>query len=191
MKIVAFCGSARKQGNTYLLQQAVLEPLANVGAETEIVELAGSEIRGCMSCYVCYMERNGTCVLKKDIVNDCIARMAAADAIILGSPAYFGDVTSEMKALIDRCGMVSQANGYMFQRKIGAAVAVVRRSGAVHTLNTMNHFFLLGKMIIVGSESWNVGIGPEKGAIVDDEEGMKNMRLLGENMVWLLRKLKV
>ena len=178
------------KGNTYLLQKAVLATLADAGAETELIELAGSEIRGCMSCFVCFMEKNGTCVLKKDIVNDCIAKMAAADAILLGSPAYFGDVTSEMKALIDRCGMVSQANGHMFQRKIGAAVVAVRRSGAVHTLDTMNHFFLLSKMIIVGSDSWNVGIGPEKGEVVDDEEGMKNMRLLGENMVWLLKKLQ-
>ncbi len=190
MKVVAFCGSGRKQGNTYLLQKAVLEPLADAGAETEIIELAGSEIRGCMSCYVCFMEKNGTCVLKKDIVNDCIAKMAAADAILLGSPAYFGDVTSEMKALIDRCGMVSQANGHIFQRKIGAAVVAVRRSGAVHTLDTMNHFFLLSKMIIVGSDSWNVGIGPEKGEVADDEEGMKNMRLLSKNIVWLLKKLQ-
>lgn len=191
MKIVAFCGSPRQQGNTYLLQKAVLAILADAGAETELVELAGSEMRGCMSCYVCFLEKNGTCVLKKDIVNDCIAKMAAADAILLGSPAYFGDVTSEMKALIDRSGMVSQANGHMFQRKIGAAVVAVRRSGAVHTLDTMNHFFLLSKMIIIGSDSWNVGIGPEKGEVVDDEEGMKNMRMLGENMVWLLKKIKV
>ncbi len=190
MKVVAFCGSARQQGNTYLLQKAVLEPLADAGAETEIIELAGSEIRGCMSCFVCFMEKNGTCVLKKDVVNECIVKMKTADAILLGSPAYFGDVTSEMKALIDRCGMVSQANGHMLQRKIGAAVVAVRRSGAVHTLNTMNHFFLLSKMIIVGSDSWNVGIGPEKGEVVEDEEGMKNMRLLGENMVWLLKKIQ-
>lgn len=188
MKIVAFCGSGRKQGNTYLLLQGVLATLADAGAETELIELAGNEIRGCMSCYVCFVEKNGTCVLKKDVVNDCIAKMAAADAILLGSPSYFGDVTSEMKALIDRCGMVSQANGHMFQRKIGAAVVAVRRSGAVHTLDTMNHFFLLSKMIIVGSESWNVGIGPEIGEVVDDEEGMRNMVLLGENMLWLLHK---
>ena len=174
-----------------MLQQAVLGPLNDVGAESEIIELAGSEIRGCMSCFVCFIEKNGTCVLKKDIVNDCIAKMATADAILLGSPAYFGDVTSEMKALIDRCGMVSQANGHLFQRKIGAAVVAVRRSGAVHSLDTMNHFFLLSKMIIVGSDSWNVGIAPEKGEVVDDEEGMKNMRQLGENMVWLLEKMKV
>ncbi len=189
MKVVAFCGSGRKQGNTALLLSAVLEPLAKAGAETELVELAGSELRGCMGCYVCFLEKNRSCVVKKDILNDCIAKMVGADAILLGSPAYFGDVSSEMKALTDRCGMVSQANGHMFRRKVGAAVVAVRRSGAVHALNTMNHFFLLGQMILVGSNSWNVGIGPEKGEVVDDLEGMTTMRLLGENMAWLLEKL--
>ncbi len=189
MKVAAFCGSGRKEGNTALLLRAVLEPLAKAGAETELVELAGSEIRGCMGCYSCFLEKNGTCVLKKDILNDCIAKMAGADAILLGSPAYFGDVSSEMKALIDRSGMVSQANGHMFRRKVGAAVVAVRRSGAVHALDTMNHFFLLGQMILVGSNSWNVGIGPEKGEVVDDLEGMATMHLLGENIAWLLDKL--
>ncbi len=189
MKVVALCGSARKQGNTALLLQTVLAPLVEAGAETELIELAKSEIRGCMACYVCFLEKNGTCVLKKDIVNDCIAKMAAADAILLGSPAYFTDVSSEMKALIDRCGMVSQANGDMFQRKLGAAVVAVRRAGGVHAFDTMNHFFLASQMIVVGSNSWNIGIGPEMGDVLDDQEGMKTMRRLGENMAWLLKKI--
>lgn len=189
MKVVALCGSARKQGNTALLLQTVLAPLAEAGAETELIELAKSEIRGCMACYVCFLEKNGTCVLKKDIVNDCIAKMAAADAILLGSPAYFTDVSSEMKALIDRCGMVSQANGDMLQRKLGAAVVAVRRTGGIHAFDTMNHFFLANQMIVVGSNSWNIGIGPEMGDVIDDEEGMKTMRRLGENIAWLLNKI--
>jgi len=143
-----------------------------------------------MSCYVCYLEKNGSCVLKKDMVNDCIAKMVAADAILLGSPTYFSDVSSEMKALIDRCGMVSQANGDMYRRKLGAAVVAVRRTGAIHAFDTMNHFFLTSQMIIVGSNSWNIVIGPEKGEVMDDEEGMKSMRILGENMGWLLQKIK-
>jgi multimeric flavodoxin WrbA len=190
MRVVAFCGSGRKQGNTSLLLKAALEPLTAAGVETELVELAGNEIRGCMSCYVCFMEKNGTCVLKKDIVNECIAKMAAADAIILGSPAYFGDVTSEMKALIDRSGMVSQANGNMFRRKIGASVVAVRKAGGSHSLNTMNQFFLLSQMIVVGSNAWNVGIGPEKGEVVEDEEAMTSMHQLGENILWLMKKLQ-
>jgi multimeric flavodoxin WrbA len=190
MKIVALCGSARKQGNTALLLKTVLAPLTEAGAETELIELAKSEIRGCMACYVCFLEKNGTCVLKKDIVNECIGKMAAADAILLGSPTYFADVSSEMKALIDRCGMVGKANGDMFRRKLGAAVVTARRAGAIRAFDTMNHFFLAGQMIVVGSNDWNIGIGPEMGDVVDDEEGMKTMHLLGENMVWLLKKMK-
>jgi len=190
MKVVAFCGSGRKESNTSLLLKSVLKPLTEAGAETETIELAGNEVRGCMACFVCFMEKNGSCVLKKDIINDCIAKMAAADAIILGSPAYFADVSSEMKALIDRSGMVSLANGGMYRRKIGAAVVAVRRAGAIHAFDTMNHFFLASQMIVVGSNFYNIGIGPEKGEVVDDEEGLETMRQLGENMVWLLEKIK-
>jgi len=190
MKVIAFCGSARKEGNTSLLLNAVLKPLAEAGAETELIELASNEIRGCLGCYVCYLKKNRECVLTKDLVNNSISKMAAADAILLGSPTYFGDVSSEMKALIDRSSMVNKANGYMFKRKPGAAVATAGRAGAVHTLDTMNHFFLLSQMIIVGSNDWNVGVGTEIGEVEDDEEGMKTMHQLGENMSWLMKKLK-
>lgn len=190
MKVVAFCGSARKDGNTALLLKTVLEPLAEAGVETELVELSGSNIRGCKACMVCFKEKDGTCVVKNDIVNECIAKMSAADGIILGSPTYFTDVSTEMKALIDRCGMVSRANGDMYKRKLGAAVVAVRRAGAIHAFDTMNHFFLIGQMIIVGSSYWNIGIGREKGEVAGDEEGMQTMRQLGENMAWLLEKIK-
>jgi multimeric flavodoxin WrbA len=143
-----------------------------------------------MACYVCFIQKDRTCVLKKDIVNDCIEKMVGADAIIFGSPAYFSDITSEMKALIDRSGMVSQANGDLFKRKLGAAVVAVARSGAIHAFDTMNHFFLANQMIVIGSTSWNIGIGPEKGEVVDDEQGMQTMQQLGENMAWLLGKLQ-
>ena len=189
MNVVAFCGSGRREGNTALLLQAVLKPLTAAGVETELVELAGQEIRGCMSCFVCSLEKNRMCVLKKDIVNDCIAKMAAADAVLLGSPAYVADVSSEMKALIDRSAVVGKANGDMYRRKLGAAVVAAGRSGAIHAFDTMNHFFLSSQMIVVGSNSWNIGHGPEKGEVIDDEEGMKTMRILGENLLWLLEKL--
>ncbi|MDP3480914.1 MAG: flavodoxin family protein, partial [Desulfoprunum sp.] len=118
------------------------------------------------------------------------AKMQGADAILLGSPTYFADVSSEMKALMDRCGMVSKANGDLFKRKLGAAVVAVRRAGAIHVFDSMNHFFLIGQMIIVGSSYWNVGIGREKGEVEKDEEGMKTMQVLGENILWLLEKIR-
>ncbi|MCB2215355.1 flavodoxin family protein [Desulfofustis glycolicus] len=189
MKVVAFNGSARKKGNTTMLLEAVLQPLAEAGAETELVELAGTNPKGCKACYVCFKEKDGTCAVKDDIINECIAKMVQADAIILGSPTYFADVSSEMKALIDRCGMVSRANGDLYRRKLGASVVAARRAGAIHAFDSMNHFFLIGQMIVVGSSYWNIGHGREKGDVSGDEEGMKTMRQLGENMAWLLTKL--
>ena len=116
--------------------------------------------------------------------------MIAADAIILGSPTYFADCSAQMKALIDRCGMVSKANGDLLQRKVGAAVVAVRRGGAIHAFDTMNHFFTISQMIVVGATYWNMGIGREVGQAEQDEEGLATMAVLGRNMAWLLKKLK-
>ncbi len=189
MKVVAFCGSARKNGNTAKMLETALEPLSAAGVETELVQLAGQKISGCKACYGCVKKKNGRCVFDDDVINNCIEKMESADAIILGSPTYFADVSSEMKALIDRCGMVSRANDDMHKRKIGASVVAVRRAGAIHAFDTMNHFFLIGQMIVVGSSYWNIGFGREKGEVVDDAEGMKTMKDLGENMLWLLKKI--
>jgi multimeric flavodoxin WrbA len=189
MNVVAFCASARRNGNTKLLLETVLEPLQEAGAETELVELAGSNLKGCRACFVCIKKKDGSCVIKDDMLNECVEKMAKADAIILGSPTYFADVSTEMKALIDRSGMVGRANGDLYKRKLGAAVVAVRRAGSIHAFDTMNHFFQISQMIIVGSSYWNIGIGREKGEVASDEEGMKTMRQLGENMSWLLQKV--
>ena len=190
MEVIAFCGSARKKGNTALLLNTVLEPLAEVGAKTELVELAGSKMGGCTACMVCFKEQDGTCAVKEDMLNECVDKMRRADAVILGSPTYFADVSTEMKALIDRSGMVGRANDHLYKRKIGASVVAVRRAGGIHAFDTMNHFFLISQMIIVGSSYWNIGIGRDKGEVAEDQEGMETMRQLGENMAWLLKKMK-
>ena len=190
MKVVAFCGSARRKGNTELLLNTVMEPLAEGGAETELVTLAGSRISGCRACMVCFKEKDGSCVIKDDMVNECVVKMRDADAILLGSPTYFADVSTEMKALIDRCGMVGRANDNLYMRKIGGSVVAVRRAGAIHAFDAMNHFFLINEMLVVGSSYWNIGIGREKGEVAGDEEGMQTMTRLGENMLWLLKKMK-
>ena len=190
MNVVAFNASARKNGNTRLLLEEVLKPLQAAGAETELIELAGSNLKGCRACFVCFKKKDGTCAVKDDILNDCVDKMAKADAILLGSPTYFADVSTEMKALIDRSGMVGRANGDLYKRKLGAAVVAVRRAGAIHAFDTMNHFFQISQMIIVGSSYWNIGIGREKGEAAGDDEGIRTMTQLGENLAWLLDKVK-
>lgn len=115
--------------------------------------------------------------------------MIEADGIILASPTYFADVTAEMKAFIDRCGMIGKANGDLFQCKVDATVISMRRAGAIHALDTINHFFLTSQMIIPVSSYWNVGLGSGLGGVEDDEEGFATMELLSHNMAWLLKKI--
>ena len=189
MKVVAFNGSAREKGNTAILLNLVLDELINEGIETELVSLAGKNIPGCRACYKCYETVDGHCVVAGDVVNECIDKMRAADGIILGSPTYFTDVTAGMKALIERSGMTSRANKDLFRRKVGAGVVAVRRAGAMHTFDTLNHFFLIGQMVVVGSAYWNIGIGREPGDVEKDMEGIETMKTLGRNMAWLLKKI--
>lgn len=147
-------------------------------------------MRPCQACFRCASLRNRRCGVTDDFMNDCIAAMDSADAILLGSPTYFADVTAHMKALIDRAGMVAGVNDDMFRRKLGAAVVSVRRGGAIHAFDSMNHLFLISQMIVVGSSYWNVGIGRNKGDVEGDEEGMDTMSTLGENMAWLLPRVR-
>jgi multimeric flavodoxin WrbA len=189
MKIVAFNGSARRDGNTAILVRRVFAELEKEGIETELVQLAGQHIHGCAACGQCFKNKDQRCVFDDDIVNACIEKMRAADGIILASPTYFADVTSEMKALIDRAGFVARANDDLFQRKVGAAVVAVRRAGAMHAFDSLNHFFLIGQMIIPGSSYWNIGIGRNKGEVEHDEEALRTMETLGQNLAWLLKKI--
>jgi len=188
MKVVAFNGSPRKDGNTVCLINHVFEVLNTEGIETEMVQVGGDLIHGCTACYQCFEKKDCRCVIKNDIVNDCIEKMRQADGIILASPTYFSDVTPELKALIDRAGFVSMANGRFLKRKVGAAVIAVRRGGEIHAFDTINHLFLICEMIIPGSCYWNMGFGREKGEVEKDEEGIRTMRVLGENMAWLLKQ---
>jgi multimeric flavodoxin WrbA len=190
MKVIAFNGSARKDGNTAILIRHVFQELETEGIETELVQLSGSKIHGCIACMKCFKNKDQSCSVKDDITNDCIGKMLDADGIILGSPTYFANVSTEMKALIDRAGMVSRANGDMLARKVGAAVVAVRRAGAIHVFNSINHFFFIGQMIVPGSSYWNLGMGRQKGEVESDEEGIQTMKVLGINMAWLLKKLE-
>ncbi|MGQ9732781.1 MAG: flavodoxin family protein [Candidatus Zipacnadales bacterium] len=190
MKVVAFKGSARKDGNTAILIRYVLAELEAAGIETELIQLAGERIQGCAACYRCFTNKNQRCAFEGDIVNDCIAKMIEAEGIILDSPTYFANLSSELKALIDRAGFVARANGDLFRRKVGAAVVAVRRAGAVAVFDAINRFFLIEQMIVPGSIYWNLGLGREIGEVEQDDEGLRTMKRLGQNMAWLLKKLK-
>ena len=185
MKALAINGSPRKRGNTEILLKQVLAPLAAAGWETEFVQIGGASIRGCQACYQCFKKKNARCSQKDDAFNPCFEKMVAADAIILGSPTYFTDVSAEMKALLDRAGLVALANGGLFRGKICAAVVAVRRGGGTHAFDTMNHMFLMSGAIVPGSTYWNLGYGREKGEVSKDDEAARNMKDLGHTIAWL------
>ena len=185
MRAIAINGSPRKGGNTEILLKKVLAPLAVAGWETEFIQLGGEAIRGCQACYRCVKKKNARCAREDDFFNSCFEKMVAADAIILGSPTYFTDVSAEMKALVDRSGFVAHANGGLFRGKIGAAVVAVRRGGGTHAFDTMNHMFLMSGAIVPGSTYWNLGYGLDKGDVAKDEESLRNMTDLGQTIAWL------
>ena len=191
MKVTAFNGSPRPDGNTAALLSKVCEVLQREGIETELVQLGSKAVQGCVACYQCFDKKNGQCARPDDMIGQCIEKIKASDGILLGSPTYFADITPQMKALIDRAGLVAKANGDMFRRKVGAAVVAVRRGGEIHAFDSMNHLFLISQMIVVGSSYWNMGFGREKGEVAKDEEGLRTMGTLGENIAWTLKKLAV
>jgi|WetSurMetagenome_2_1015567.scaffolds.fasta_scaffold698098_1 multimeric flavodoxin WrbA len=190
MKAVAFNGSPHKSGNTAILLKEVLKVLEGKGIKTELIQVGGEDVKGCVACMKCRKEKDGRCHKKNDLLNKCIKKMVEADAIIIGSPTYFADLTSETKALIDVAGYSLRGAGNPLKRKVGAAVVAVRRAGAIHTFDSINHFFLINEMIVPGSSYWNIGIGRNIGEVNEDEEGIKTMVTLGENIAWLLEKTK-
>jgi multimeric flavodoxin WrbA len=189
MKVIAFNGSARKDGNTAILVRRVFDELEREGIEAELFQFAGKKIRGCIACYKCFENKNQRCAVANDAANECIERMLQADGIILASPTYFANASPEMLALINRAGLVAKANADMFRRKVGAAVVAVRRGGMNHAVNSINHFFFISQMVVPGTIYWNFAIGRDIGDVEGDEEGMRTMEVLGQNMAWLLKKL--
>jgi multimeric flavodoxin WrbA len=185
MKAIAINGSPRSGGNTEIMLKKVLEPLEAAVWSTEYLQIGGKPVRGCTACLKCFEKQNGRCSIERDDMNKYLEKIYAADAVILGSPTFFADVTPELKALIDRAGFVALANGGMLRGKIGAAVVAVRRGGATHVFDTINHMFFLSSMIVPGSIYWNFGIGRDKGEVLGDDEAMRNMNHLGRAIAWL------
>ncbi|MCT4543063.1 MAG: flavodoxin family protein [Vallitalea sp.] len=187
MKVVAFNGSPRKNGNTYTLLKTVLEQIEKENIDTELIHVGDRNIHGCIACGMCRKKGNNRCVFDDDIVNECIEKIIEADGIILGSPVYFADLSAQMKAFIDRVGYVTRPNR-LLKRKVCASVVSQRRNGAIAAFNAMNNLFTISESIIVGSDYWNQGIGKAPGDVINDVEGINVMKTLGENMAWLLKK---
>jgi multimeric flavodoxin WrbA len=185
MKAIAINGSPRSGGNTEIMLKKVLEPLEAAGWSTECLQIGGKPVRGCIACLKCFEKRNNRCAMEQDGMNNYLEKIYAADAVILGSPTFFADVTPELKALIDRAGFVALANGGTLRGKIAAAVVAVRRGGATHVFDTINHMFFLSSMIVPGSIYWNLGMGRDKGEVLGDDEAMRNMSHLGQSIAWL------
>ena len=186
MKVVAFNGSPRRSGNTEQMIEKVFEVLQNQGIVCERIDIAHQPLRGCTACYGCVKNKEH-CVLP-DHFNEWFDKAKAADALLIGSPTYFANVTAETKAFLDRLGLVARVTGALIRKPLGVVVAV-RRGGAVPAFDAINRVGQINQMMIVGSSYWNFAVGMEKGQVLDDEEGMKNMQNLGENMAWLLQKL--
>jgi multimeric flavodoxin WrbA len=186
-EVLAINGSPRTDGNTAAMLNAVLAVCREAGHGTELYQAGGKPVRGCLACGGCGSHK-GRCATD-DWINELYPKMARADAIIIGSPTYFSDLTPETKAVIDRTGYISRSDGMKFSRKIGAGVAAVRRAGSIHVIDSINHFFLINDMIIPGSTYWGMSLARDKGEYENDGEGVKTMKRLGENIVWLLEKL--
>jgi multimeric flavodoxin WrbA len=190
MKIIGINGSPRREGNTSRMLASLFETLREEGIETELIQVGGTDIRGCRSCYACIRNKDRKCSASQDCFNGIFEKMIAADGMVLASPTYFADITPELKALIDRSGFVSRANGGLFRHKVGAGVVSLRRGGGIHAYDSINHLFQICQMFIVGSTYWNLGFGGREGdEVLRDNEALENMGDLGRSMAFLLKKL--
>lgn len=188
MKVVAINGSPKAEGNTYHALKVVLEQLEEQGISTEIIHVGNKNIHGCLACGGCAKNKNEKCVIN-DEVNDIIQTMKAADGIIISSPVYYASIAGTMKSFLDRAFYVGGANGGLFRHKVGASVAVARRSGEVATFDHLNHYLTLAEMFLATSNYWSTIHGGAPGEIVQDEEGVQIMRILGKNMAFLMKSI--
>jgi len=190
IKVVLFNGSPREKGNTYHCLKMVMNELEKENIECELIWLGLKGLKPCRECYSCADNQDKKCVMDDDRLNEYLGKMLESDGIVIGSPTFFSNVSSQTKALIDRAGIVSKVNDDILAKKVGAAVVAVRRGGAISVFDAINYFFLVNQMIVPGSSYWNLAIGLEPGDVENDEEGVGTFENLGKNMAWLLKKIK-
>lgn len=189
MKVIAFNGSPRKHGNTYHTIKIVAEQLSQEGINVEIIHVGNKPIRGCLACYKCDQNKDEKCVID-DYVNVWIQKIKKSDGIILGSPVHFSGISGTLKCFLDRAFLVSSVNGNLFRHKVGSALVAVRRSGGVTAFNQLLQYLTYAEMLIPSSNYWNAIHGMNPGEVLKDEEGVQIMRVLGQNIAWLLKLVK-
>ena len=186
MKVLLINGSPRKNGNTFVALSEAAKQLEKNGIEAEIVQIGVKPVRGCIACGQCKMKELNRCVFDDDICNRISEKLDAVDALIIGSPVYYGQPNGSVLSLMQR--MFFSA-GKKVQNKPAAAVCVCRRGGATAAFETMNMPFMMLNMPVVTSQYWNIVYGREEGQASLDKEGLQTMRTLADNMAWLLKKI--
>ena len=180
MKVIAINGSPKSKGNTYLALKTVCDELELQGIETEIIQVGNMDLNGCRSCGGC---KEGYCLFSDDTFNEIVNKVYAADGLLLGSPVYYASMSGTMKSFLDR---LFYPNRGRLRLKVGASLAVLRRSGGVTTFDQLNNYFLISEMMIAPSYYWNVIHGAKPGEVAQDLEGMSVMKNLANNMAWML-----
>ena len=185
MKVIGIVGSPRKNENTEIILAHTLKAISEEGVETELIRLAGKDIRPCNACGACRNDKD--CPIDDDFL-PVFEKMKAADGIILGSPVYFGSATALIKGLIERAGF-SSGSRRLFRGKVGGSIVTARRAGNNFTLGQLTFWFQIMDMIMPGSTYWNIAYGREKGEVNNDTEGMNTAWHFGKNVASLVKKM--
>ncbi len=186
MKVLLINGSPRRKGNTFVALSEAAKTLESNGIETEIVQIGVKPVRGCIACGQCKAKQLGQCAFDDDICNRIAEKLDNIDALIVGSPVYYGQPNGSVLSLIQR---LFYSAGEKVENKPAAAVCVCRRGGASAAFTTMNLPFQMMNMPVVTSQYWNIVYGREEGQAALDAEGMQTMRTMANNMAWLLKKI--
>lgn len=183
MKVLLINGSPRVGGNTAVALAEMEAVFAKNGIETEIVQVGHLAIRGCVACFQCV--KTGKCAID-DIVNELATKLEQCDGLVLGSPVYYAAANSTLTALLDR---LFYSSGFDKTMKVGASVAVARRGGCSTAFDQLNKYFTISGMPIASSQYWNSVHGRAPGQAAEDAEGLQTMRVLAENMTFLMKSI--